>query len=59
MKFDVMVQQLLEYWNINYSNAASISQKPQVPEVPSTTMTGLFPQAKPSKKRTRKYKNRH
>ena len=58
MKFDVLIQQLLEYWDRNYSSAGSIAQKPQAPEVPSTTMTGLFPQAKPTKKRARKHKNR-
>lgn len=57
MQFDVLVQQLLEYWDRTYSSAGSIAQKPVIPEVPATMLTKLFPRSKRRKSRARKHKN--
>lgn len=46
MQFDDLVQQLLEYWNRNYSDAGNIAQLPKVPKIAQPLVPGdLFPQA--------------
>lgn len=47
VKFDALVQALLEYWDRNYSDAGNLVQKPKVPEVPATRIPGgLFDRKK-------------
>lgn len=58
VKFDALVQQLLEYWDRQYSDAGNIVQLPKVPEVSTTLMSGdMF--CTQCNKRKRKRKKQH
>lgn len=55
MKFDDLVQQLLEYWDRQYSDKGNVVQLPTVPQIPRELMSAdLFPQAKPSAAKKRR-----
>jgi hypothetical protein len=61
MQFDDLVQQLLEYWDRQYSDQGNVAQLPTVPQIPRELMSAdLFPQMKPSavKKKRKHRKNK-
>ena len=42
MQFDQLVDQLLEYWNRNYSDAGNLVQLPKMPAIAQPLIPGEF-----------------